>query len=127
MRYLLPVVVLALGGCTHWAASTRPIETVVAPAAKPAKSIRVTLRSLQQMVVLNPAIRGDSLTGTRMNCAAEPCTPSGPVAISLADIFRLETRKINPEATAYSILGLGGATAFIVIALAMENWRFGQP
>ena len=124
MRYLLPVVVLALGGCTHWAASTRPIETVVAPAAKPAKSIRVTLRSLEQLIVMKPEIRGDSLTGSWMNCSAEPCRP---VSIPLAAIFRLETRKVEAKATAYTILGVGAGAMFVTMMIAWENWRFGQP
>lgn len=127
MRYRLPLVALALTGCTHWVASVRPIETVVAPAAKPAKSIRVTLRSLQQMVVGNPEIRGDSLTGTRLNCVAETCQPAGPVSIRLADIFRLETRRVNAEATAYTILGIGVAAGAIAVLLAFENWRIGEP
>lgn len=127
MRALLPLVALALTGCTHWADPNRSIEAVLAPSAKPAKSIRVTLRSYQRLVVLNPQIRGDSLTGTRQNCAVQPCQTTEPVAIRLADIVRLETRKFDGKATTYTIMGVGGVAMFVTAMIAFDKFRFGEP
>lgn len=126
MRALLPLVALALIGCTHWADPNRSIETVVAPAAKPAKSIRVTLRSYQRLVVLNPQIRGDSVTGTLQNCSVQPCQTTEPVVIRLADIVRLETRKFDVKATTYTIMGVGAVAAFATVLIAWENNPFGK-
>jgi hypothetical protein len=77
---------------------------------------------MQRLVVLNPQIRGDSLTGTLQNCAVQPCQTTEPVAIRLADIFRLETRRVDPTATAFTILGVGTLATFVGVLLAFENW-----
>ena len=103
-RFIL--VLLVFSNCRTWSRVGTPQEAVTRSQAQP---IRVTRSDLSVVVLQSPMIVNDSLIGTVVNDS------HARVAIAMADVRSVETRRISPLHT----LGAGylGVLAGLFLAL----------
>jgi hypothetical protein len=115
---------LALAGCASW---HRTGPTAQLPPAHP-KTVRAHLKSGSTLVIENAYVIGDSLVG---NVPGKlPFDPvrhrdrikAGPrVAVALADIERIDVKKVNPWRTTAFIVVLGGIVFVVGIGMALSD------
>jgi hypothetical protein len=110
---LLGVALLCLssGACTTWKGA--PVTPQAFPAIDPSFAVRVTLRDGAILQIESPRVVGDSLNGIDSRNRR-------PLVLPLAEIQRLETRRIHAGKTVGLMLGLGAATvaAFFIYVIA---------
>jgi hypothetical protein len=98
-----------LSGCSSWQVQNVSPEQVVQDSSLVRKSVRVTTLDGQRFKVAHPALRADTLTGTRDTTA---------VAIPLAQVRELEVRRPSGQRTALfvggSLVGAAAATAGVL-------------
>jgi hypothetical protein len=109
---LLAVLGLHAGACVSW--KTQPVSPDQVVAKKP-DQVRLTMAGGGKVVVVGPAIVGDSLVGAPAE--ANPKQIAQRIAISLSDIRSVEVQRVNAGKTAALIAGVG-LTALIVVAAA---------
>jgi hypothetical protein len=107
---LLVVLALHAGACMSW--KTQPVspDHIVAQ-----DQVRLTLGNGSKVVVVRPAIIGDSVIGTLPGASSSRIAQR--VAIPLSDIQSVEVQRVNGGKTALLVAGLG-VTAMVVIAAA---------
>lgn len=108
--------IASLMGCTSWRAST-PSH----PAANPYATsvVRVTLQDSRVVVIHDPRVVGDSLTGW-----SEPLkdrTRGEHQSVALADVGTIERRMFDPMKSAGAVAGVyaGAKVLFFVLAVTL--------
>src|SRR4051812_42597045 len=109
---LLTLLGLVAEGCTSW--NTQSVAPDRVLAQRP-DQVRLTLRDGNRVVIVAPAIVGDSLIGSP--AGANPKHIAQRLAIPVSDIQSVEVQRISGGKTALLIAGVG-VTALAVIAAA---------
>ena len=105
---ILPfAIALSAGACHGWNAQTSPAPEVVA-AQNGRGTVRVIRHDQSTMVLANPQVVGDSIVGTAGD-------PPQRTAVALADVQRVDTRRVN----AWKTGGLVFGTLLVVSAVAV--------
>lgn len=113
------VVLLAyLPACTGW---HRLPETTPPPLKESPQSLRITLKSGEQIELQQARMSGDSLIG---EIRPTPNEPPVRFAVTLADVRRIEDRKVSTVRTVALVVGLTGAAALaalLIVAAALDE------
>jgi hypothetical protein len=105
------LLVIYVSGCTSWRAQTVAPERVLQDSHLVRKGVRVTTLDGQRFKVEHPALRADSLTGTRDAAA---------IAIPLSQVRALDVRRLSAGRTTALVAGsLVGAAAATVTVLCL--------
>jgi hypothetical protein len=105
------LLVTYLSGCTSWKAQAVAPERVLQDSHLVRKGVRVTTLDGQRFKVEHPALRADTLTGTRDTTA---------IAIPLGQVQKLEVRRPSAPRTVLLVAGsLVGAAAAALVALCL--------
>lgn len=98
---------LQLSACYSW--RTEQVGPAQAVSDRRPEQVRITEPGGAKVVVLGPTVGGDTLRGRSK-------LTGYPVAIPLADVLQLETRRSNGASSALVVAGLGVGAAGIGIA-----------
>lgn len=109
-RYACLVLLGAqLSACYSW--HTEQAAPAQAIAGSQPQEVRVTEPNGKTVVVLGPTVGGDTLRG-------RSALTGYPVAIPLADVLQLETRRSNGTSSGLVVAGIGVGAVGIGIAAA---------
>ena len=124
---LAVAVIPTLGACTTWRPITEPQTDV-----RDEKRVKLTHRA-EPVIVREPVIEGDSLSGTRMERSCVPsfdrlrevCSDQAiPFGAALSEVSDLQVQRLNGGRTALAIVG--AAVSVLVFAfLASGGIQFG--
>jgi hypothetical protein len=109
-----------LSACTKWQVQQVSPQQLLAQ-GQPEK-LRISLPDNTEVVLQRPEIRGDSVYGVRDESGLRPGGPRRPpshgthAALPLADVEKVEVRKIDPITTGL-LVGVGVAAGVFVIGL----------
>jgi hypothetical protein len=113
--------VVALSACSVWSKPRPEIQSIIE--TRPAQ-VRVTLTDGRQLIVHDPAVRGDSLVGAMMVEGSDDL-PS-PGAIPLADLRSVSTREFSLGKTAFRVGVVAvawTAVSFALVYLLFASWH----
>lgn len=96
-------IILSLTACQAWKVDKRPIEALVESGKSP---VAVTMNDQRWVALRDPAIRNDSLVGTRI---AGNTYGTRRMSLAVSGVRTVQTRRFSLLRT----LGLGVAAAFI--------------
>ena len=107
-RYACLVLLAAhLSACYSW--RSEQVAPAQAIAGRQPEQVRITEPGGKTVVVLGPTVAGDTLRG-------QSKLTGYPVAIPLAEVLQLETRRSNGTSSALVVAGLGLGAAGIGVA-----------
>jgi hypothetical protein len=103
----LLLLCIQLSACYSW--HTEEVAPAQAIAGSQPEQVRITEPGGTTVVVLGPTVAGDTLRG-------RSAISGYPVAIPLAEVLQLETRRSNGTSSALVVAGLGLGAAGIGVA-----------
>jgi len=103
------LLVIYMSGCTSWRAQTVAPERVLQDSHLVRKGVRVTALDGQRFEVDHPALRADTLIGTRDAAA---------IAVPLSQVRGLDVRRPSAGRTTLLVAGslVGAAAATVAVA-----------
>jgi hypothetical protein len=107
---------LLLAGCSsmHATRLSAPAPGGPAPGSPPGH-VRVRLTNGSTVWLQHPTVDGDSLRGV-VSFGDRPYHPGQGIALALADVRGVETRRVSPGKTVGLILGVGAFwTGFVIL------------
>jgi hypothetical protein len=103
------LLVTYLSGCTSWQAQNIAPERVLQDSHLVRKGVRITTLDGQRFKIEHPALRADTLTGTRGTAV---------IAIPLGQVQKMDVRRPSAQRTTLlvtgSLVGAAGATLGIL-------------
>jgi hypothetical protein len=119
-HFLLLVLVVLAAGCATWKPVPAPVDEVLARPGAP-KRLNVHLRDGSSLLLLSPAVRGDSLYGRSAPArhTAFPDRTGATVAVALAEIHFVEVEDSNDAASVAIVVAIGLALWLSLSAIAL--------
>jgi hypothetical protein len=109
---------LATAACTSWRPQTAPAPQVVSGNAN--GTVRVIRRDQSVLVLHHPQVVGDSIVG-------DAGDPSRRAAVALADVERIDARKVSAARTGGLSLGIIVVGSVLLIGAAtvalLSSWN----
>jgi hypothetical protein len=131
----LLALLLYVPGCARWQVDSRPVPELLAK--EHPSELRITRGDSSRVVLYQPALSGDSLSGTparRRGPAPIPDSHAQPadgprLTVALAEVRRIETKHTDTGRTLLLVLGVGAAVALatlIAIGISLQGGFLGS-
>ena len=122
---LFAVLILAayLPACTSYQATTQPLAELTA-SPKPPEHVRVTTNAGARFTVDGPRVVNDSLFGTTVAVDSKGAPTTRAVAMSLAEVRRVEVQKSDGSTAVLVVVGIVGVLALAYSASCSGDDNF---
>jgi len=104
---------LSTAACHSWRPQATPTPQSIEQ-MNGRSTVRILRRDRSLLVLAGPRVAGDSIVGTAG-------TPPQRAAVAMADVERIETRKVSAGKTAGLVAGIYGVAALVVVLAAVAG------